>query len=321
MGDGVSEVKTPCLRDLQPLYTSYRLEVAQLKMKITIWGGCFIVLCVLFVTLVGIIEKKQTAVKPKEDIPLSIEQLEKDHVKSTAFEDIMKTDIFGEIKRMALETFGCVDTELSDGSYFYDDSGFITEILNIFEKHPYYMNNTQPEEDTDTYWDLEFEGTKGKVFSCAGFEVKGSEDVICVWFVCKDLAGNVQRDFEDIYMITDSSVVEELFGCIEENTHRMTLELAMSRLENAGPKLPLETFLSHEHKLEERVNFSSSKGDCYNIFTQSLEDSEKYLKIYAEITEGSDVKKYFIFKIELYDEQGNLEKELYSDMESFHGEM
>lgn len=53
------------------------------------------------------------------------------------------------------------------------------------------------------------------------------------------------------------------------------------------------------------------------IYIQTLSDTDEYLKLY--VYENGDAR--FVFKVELYDSLGELEREMYSGLERYRKEI
>lgn len=289
--------------------------------KIVVILGSIAILCILFVVGVNIVEHKQTDVIKLDKDSVTLEQLEKVYGKPTVFSEILQKDTFGEVQEINQKMRESKDAKFSDTEYFYKDTDWITEVIDIFGTYEYYTSNIDPDEDAVPFWDMIFVGTEENVLRSVAYPVEGNTDIISVYFFCENMGGVVQDDWKRLVVCMDSSVVDDIYACMEAHIQEMTLELAKSLTESAESKLDLTTFLGYKHEYEETKS-EGNESDCYTIFRQELSDTEKYLKIYAVITKYSGTqgtgRRFYIFKVELYDGQGELEQELYSDMESYN---
>ena len=277
------------------------------------------VLGTVFFAAVHYIEKKQSdSSLPMQSV--TPEDLQEKYGEGTSFQEILSKVDFGDFQELDLKNCTIENTDFADTTYCYGDAGIINGVLDIVNNYTYYRIPGEIE-DVETIWMIVLCGDNDINLCLWALQINGSEDVIELRFAEENKGGGSLEGSLYMEMYADYAVSEELIEYLEKNTGTMSLELARQKISSVESELPLTEFFHMRHTYKETYSRNES-NDYYKVYIQPLSDYDGYLEIYAvertySGTEGSG-RYYFIFKINLYDNAGNLQEELFSDMEKYY---
>lgn len=186
----------------------------------------------------------------------------------------------------------------------------------------YYNGSYDAEILDECYGFVFFEGSSGYYLMVCINGVKNRDDLMGIWIAPETSSGTLP-DFADYgiwldnYMYAEVGIEEKFMDYMENHIAELSLERAEQILAEMeyGEMLTPSKFMCYKHRFEETYT-NYQNNDYYNIYIQTLSDTDEYLKLY--VYENGDAR--FVFKVELYDSLGELEREMYSDLERYQKE-
>lgn len=285
-----------------------------------------IALCAVFLGTVHYIEMKQINSSLIYQSDISLKSLQNEYGKGISFQKILSKEKFGDFMEFEIRDFYIENTDFSGGEYYYADSKIINEIVNVFNDYEYYRapgGDSLIDEET-ILWDVCLDGSNDINLRVVACKIREKEDIMLLKFMGENIGGGIDdrrmRIWDNTVMYADSALAKRFVKCLEQNTQIMSLALAEEKIASVKNKLPLTDFLNMKHEIKEEYSDTENE-DFYTVYIQPLSDFDGYLEIYtlkkSWSTEENVGRAYYIFKINVFDNNGNFQKELYADMESY----
>ena len=282
------------------------------------------ILCAGFFAAMHYIEEKQSD-SSLQIYSVTLEELQKKYGEGTSFRKILPKVDYGDFQELALMEFCIKNTDFTDTTYSYGDAEIINGIQGVFDYYGYYPI---PEEITDgdieLLWNIKLYGSNNIVLSILAYQINDNRDVIALIMETENMGRGILEGSTAVEVYADYAVSEKMIEYLEKNTGTMSLELARQKILSIESELPLTEFFNMRHTYKETYSRNES-NDHYNVYIQPLSDYDGYLEIYSveryyvgTVGRGDSRRCVFIFKINLYDNAGNLQEELFSDMEKYY---
>jgi hypothetical protein len=306
-----------------------------MKTKIII-GLIGIVLCAAFFTVIHSVEKQQTTIVDVNKSGTTIESLKEQYGKGTAFETLLAKENFGQFQELRVNYIKDNAQILNDTDYYYQDAAVIDEITQILQSHEYYAPHAGLSDDASSIWAISLVANDGKNLSVEAVYPAENNDLIEIWFSAYDhgnlSSSETMRRWGDTTFYADKELAEQVIACLQKNTGEMSLEQAKQEINSTQDVLPLTSFLNKKHT-QRQNDITGGFGDGCTVYIQKLSDYDGYLELYALklerstavedidgnlITEGLFEEYRYIFKIDLYGNDGVLQEELYSNTDRYY---
>lgn len=275
------------------------------------------ILCAGFFAAVHYIEKKQSD-SSLQIGTVTLGELKEKYGEGTSFQRILSKEDFGDFQELVVQDVTIENTDFKDTIYCYGNTEIIKGIQDIFNHYGYYsMPGEMTDGDIELLWSIKLYGNNNIGLRIVGYQINGNQDVIALVFLAENMGAAILEGWETSKeMYADYAVSEKLIEYLEQNTGTMSLELARQKISSVESELSLTEFFHMRHSYKETYRNNES-NDYYEVYIQPLSDYDGYLEIYAVVRSGSE-RAFFIFKIDLYDNVGNLQEELFSDMEKYY---
>lgn len=282
------------------------------------------ILCVIFFRVVDSIEERQTKViMPGE---LSANSLKEELGEGKRFEEFLVKEDFGEFYELEMSD-APKEPEIANGSYYSADLQLVQEVVDILSDYEYYQSEGADDLYTEDGMRMDFRlrGRNNTDLRMLFYTVDEESDLIVMKVWAEDFAHRLSNGMSTRWLgmtfYVDYAVLDRIITCMKENYGTMSLELARQTINSADTILSSCHFFCMKNEfIEDYSNFETE--DHYNIYTQSLSDYQGYLQLYEVYKCSSGVhgvsRDRFIFKIELYDNEGNFQEELYLNMEAYN---
>lgn len=252
------------------------------------------------------------------------------------FEQILGMDNFGKIENVSISLEDCSSNSsflrsnlCKEKSSYYADKTMIQELEDVFGEYQYYVLSNEAVidvEERELFWVIRLDGSNGLTLNIKCYSTP-SEDTVQIVFWEEDGYLFLKDDnwFEknaEFGMYADAEVCDNILSVFEKYTTPMSLQEAEQIIAHYTEDMPLSAFLSYEHTFVKEVFEPTPVEEDYCIYREDLSDYDGYLQLYTlELYIGSpengNEKYVYIFKIELYDNQDVLQKELYNDEENY----
>lgn len=283
-----------------------------------------VILCVVFLKVVDNIEERQTTVATPDQ--LIVDSLQEKFGEGKSFEEFLAREDFGEFFELELEQ--CPkEPEFANGAYYSADARMVSEVAGILGEYEYYYGEVGADvfNSYSTYLDFRLRGKQGMDLEIWIRQVSEDSEVILIDIMAESIAGTMTEEMVHRWyptiMYADAAILERIMTCLKENLGTMSLKMAEEKIASAGAILESSDFLCMRH--EEKEYYSNNETeDSYTIYTQPLSDYQGYLELYEVYIccSGQNIcsRDRLLFKVELYDNDGNFQRELYSNMENYN---
>lgn len=255
-----------------------------------------------------------------------------------SFEELIAKENFGSFtafgfgfhnsdKNKHLPFYGTI---LENGSYTYKNKDLIKQIQEVFQKYHYtysrYDFSDSPER-TNLIWNGGFRGYNDINLTLAVYEIVDTDTLLIYMYAQDNLNVSLSKGWFSKHtfgMFTDKELSEDICALLQEYTKRVSLaEIKQIISENTG-ELSTEYLYEYQNSVYQQYTNNSS-NDIYQIYKQELDNSNDYLLVYLTnlniiVNEKSNHYNY-IFKIELYGQDGILKEILYDDTERYENDI
>lgn len=250
-----------------------------------------------------------------------------------SFDEIVSKADFGKFVSMEFGFHAITDKSLfyntifEKGDYYYKNDGLINQIIGILKEfnYTYSRYSLSDDEETENIWQCRFQGYNG-VKLCLNACSTLDENMIWLYVYTTDnlnLSINASEWFSkhSLGMLVSSEVSEKIMKVLQENTNQISLTETKKIIEENVDEMPLYKMLCYENKLYKHY-LDYSNDDDYFIYKQQLRDSTDYLLVSLMNTVEPDFNdcNIYIFKIELYQEDGIMKEVLFDDTQRYEGD-
>ena len=247
-----------------------------------------------------------------------------------SFREIVSKADFGKFTCLETRTTSISEnspfynTIFQKGDYYYKDDVLTEKIMEVMDKYKYTYSqyDLSSAENAHFLWGLYFQGFHDIKLVLFTYTTE-NEDIILMGIHLEDscYSGVDTNEWfrkHNLGMLVSSELSEELRKVLKENTRKISMEETLQIISENEGEMPLYKMLSYENLLD-RHYVDYGNDDDYFIYKQELENSEDYLltyvmKIVVPELQTSDI---YIFKIELYGNDGQLKEVLYDDTERY----
>lgn len=250
-----------------------------------------------------------------------------------SFDDIVSKADFGEFVIMRFGFAAITDqspfynTIFQNGSYYYRDNDLINQVTEVLKEYDYTYStyDFSEEEGRENLWSCVLQGYNGIYLHLAAYSTMDENTIYIYIFTTDEFETSTPASewFEKHYlgMLVEGELSEKLLEILQENTARISLSEVNQIIEENVGELPLYKMLSYENSLYE-LYIDNPNGDAYYIYKQQLEDSDDYLlvSLMNSVSPETYDQDIYIFKIELYQEDGTLKEVLFDDTQRYEAD-
>ncbi|MDY5576631.1 MAG: hypothetical protein SPF70_04020 [Lachnospiraceae bacterium] len=278
------------------------------------------VLLYLLICYIGFVQKN-IALSNKEKTPQEVTEMLKTSTKTT-FSKLALQGKFENFTNIQLN-----DEQDENNMYYFQDTQQVEGILNILGKYQYYgifELETLNDYKKENVFEIKlFEGENDN--HLAIYVSNTVDEEIChVRFV---LENNVNSVIESEYdsqftngLLVSSKIVDEMVSFFQKNIEDGNLEIIRRIISENSGELSVYALMDYRHTYVRTVN-DYSTGDFYLEYKMDLDDDKGYLIIdtleLGRVGEDIQIQYMYIFNVDLYNENGELAENLYSDIDRY----
>ncbi len=255
-----------------------------------------------------------------------------------SFEELISKENFGSFtafgfgfynpdKNTHLPFYGTI---LENGSYTYKNKDLIKQLQEVFQKYHYTYSRfdfSGSAETINLIWLSEFHGYNDINLNLSVYEVVDTDMLLIYMYAQDNFNVSLNRGWfskHTLGMFTDKKLSEDICALLQEYTKRISLaEIKQIISKNTG-ELSTKYLYEYQNSVYQQYTDNSS-NDIYQIYKQELDNLDDYLLVYLTnlnvIIDEKSTRYNYIFKIELYGQDGTLKEVLYDDTERYENDI
>lgn len=278
----------------------------------------FIILCFGFIAGVQIIKYKRSGYE-KETKSESIMT-----GKTFSFEDVLKETKISEICEIEI-TVPSKKQERTMLNYFFTAEDKMQEIQKFVSEYEYMESSVKLDGSHTILWTAKYKQSNDRILNMMATQSERT-DLVEIIFLLENIGG-VQIEFESGWVadyglkgfFVDSKVSDKILKMISDS-EKISKEYIVHSLQNTSGLPSMTDFFCFNHEWQNSYKNNNTE-ESYDVYMFELSDIEGYVLLYcvdyciARISQNQRWRN--VFRIELYNNAGELTEILYDNQEGY----
>ena len=278
----------------------------------------FIILCFGFIAGVQIIKHKRSGYEKETKSESSTTG------KTFLFGDVLKETKISEICEIEI-VVPSAKQERTMLNYFFTAEDKIQEIQKLVSEYEYMESSVKLDGSHTILWAVKYKQSNDRILNMMATQSERT-GLVEITFLLENIGG-IQIEFESGWIadyglkgfFVDSEVSDKILKMISDS-EKISKEYIVHSLQNASGLPSMTDFFCFNHEWQNSYKNNDTQ-ESYDVYMFELSDTEGYVLLYcvdyciARISQNQRWRN--VFKIELYNNAGELTETLYDNQEGY----